>query len=116
MPINLEQVKEVAQKAFEKGAYKRLKGRERVAVAVLETPVKGGTDVQIGYKKYKVEKDAYLVFVDLMHNANFQHPVLYELHNLQNGTVRTIEEKFPLADAKLEQSLKYFILPKKEGK
>ncbi len=116
MPIDPKHVKEATRKAYDAGAYRRLKGRERIALAILETPVKGGSDVQIGYNKYKVEKDAYLVFIDLMHNANFQHPVLYELHDLQDGSVQTIEEKFPLADAKLERSLKYYILPGKEGK
>jgi hypothetical protein len=116
MTITLEHVKEVTAKAFAAGTYKRLKGRERVAVFIRHTPLKAGTDLRIGGKIYKVEKDAYLVFTDLMHQANFTHPVIYELHNLQDGSVRIIEEEFPIADPELERSLIPHILPEKEGK
>lgn len=116
MPITLEHVKEITAKTFSAGTYKRLKGRERVAVFIRHIPLKGGTELRIGYNTYKVEKDAFLVFIDLQHDANFSHPVLYELHNLEDGSVRTIEEEFPIADPELEQSLISHILPGKEGK
>jgi hypothetical protein len=116
MPITLEHVKEVTAKAFSGGAYKRLKGRERVAVFIKHTPLKGGTELRIGPRTYKVEKDSFLVFIDLVHDANFAHPVLYELHDLESGKVQTIEEEFPIADPELERSLISHILPGKEGK
>jgi len=115
MPITLEHIKEVTAKAFTSGAYRRLKGRERVAVFISHTPLKAGREFRIGYKTYKVEKDAYLVYIDLMYEANFAHPVLYELHAL-DGSVRTIEEEFPLADPEFEKSLVSHILPKREVK
>ncbi|MCK5217733.1 MAG: hypothetical protein KAJ93_08085 [Methanosarcinales archaeon] len=116
MSITLEHIKEVTARAFTGGAYKRLKGRERVAVFIRHTPLKGGTELRIGAITYKIEKDAFLVFVDLVYDANFAHPVLYELHDLENGKVRTIEEEFPIADPELERSLISHILPGKEGK
>ncbi len=116
MPITLEHVKEVTAKAHVSGAYKRLKGRERVAVFIKHTPLKAGTQLRIGYNTYKVDQDAFLVFIDLVHDANFSHPVVYELHNLKDGSIRTIEEEFPIADPELERSLISHILPGKEGK
>jgi hypothetical protein len=116
MSITLDHVKEVTARSFTGGAYKRLKGRERVAVFIKHTPLKAGTELRIGAKMYKVEKDAFLVFIDLVHDANFAHPVLYELHDLDNGKVRTIKEEFPIADPQLERSLISHILPGKEGK
>lgn len=116
MSITLEHVKEVTDRAFTGGAYKRLKGRERVAVFIRHTPLKSGTELRIGAKTYKIEKDAFLVFIDLVHDANFAHPVLYELHYLESGKVQTIEEEFPIADPELERSLISHILPGKEGK
>ena len=115
MRITLEHVKEVTARAFASGAYKRLKGRERVAVFIRHTPLKAATKLRIGYNTYKVDKDAFLVFIDLMHDGNFAHPVLYELHNLDDGSVRTIEEEFPIADPELERSLISHILPGREG-
>jgi hypothetical protein len=116
MPITLEHVKEATKRALDAGTYKRLKGHEHVAVFIRPAPLKGGTELRIGYTTYKVEKDAYLVFIDLKHDANFQHPVLYELHNLEDGSIRTIEEKYPIADQEFERSLIPHILPGKEGK
>jgi hypothetical protein len=116
MSITLEHVKEVTARAFKGGAYKRLKGRERVAVFIRHTPLQGGTELRIGAKTYKVENDAFLVFVDLVYDANFAHPVLYELHDLESGKVHTIKEEFPIADPELERSLISHIMPGKEGK
>ena len=116
MSIDLEHVREVTKKAYVGEAYRRLKGRERVAVFIRHTPLKAGTDLRIGYNRYKVEKDAFLVFVDLRHEANFAHPVLFELHDVEDGSVRTIEDEFPLADPALERSLIPHLLPVKEGK
>ena len=115
MGIELGHVKEITSKALSEGAYKRLKGREHVAVFIRHTPLSAGSTIRIGYDEYKIENDAYLVFVDLMHEANFAHPVLFELHNLEDGLVRTIEAEFPLADPELERSLIPHILPRKEG-
>jgi len=116
MPIELSHVKEVTARAFQSGAYRRLKGRERVAVFIRQLPLRAGAELRIGRRQFKVESDSYLVYVDLMHDANFAHPVLYELHDVNNGSVRTIEEQFPLADPELERSLIPYILPGKEGR
>ena len=116
MGIELNHVREVTSRALDEGAYKRLKGREHVAVFVRHTPLRAGSTIRIGYDENKIEKDAFLVFVDLMHEANFAHPVLFELHHLDDGSVRTIEAEFPLADPELERSLIPHILPRKEGK
>ncbi len=116
MAITLDHVKQVTARAHAEGAYRRLKGRERVAVSIMHTPIKGGTALKIGYNTYKIDKDAYLVFIDLVHDANFSHPVIYELHNVEDGSVRIIEEEFPIADPALERTLIPHILPGKEGR
>jgi hypothetical protein len=115
MSIELDHVKEVTARAAAEGAYKRLRGREHVAVFIRHTPLPAGKSLRIGYHEYSIDRESYLVFVDLMHEANFAHPVLYELHSLEDGTVRTIEEEFPIADPELERSLIPYILPGKEG-
>jgi hypothetical protein len=116
MPITLDHVKAVTAKALAEGAYRRLEGRERVAVHIRDIPLKAGSVLRIGYNRYEVEADAYLVFIDLMHGANYEHPVLYELHNLKDGSVRTISESYPIADPEMERSLIAHILPGREGK
>ena len=116
MPITLEHIKEVTARALAAGTYKRLKGREHVAVFIRHTPLEAGTKLRIGPNNYKIESDSYLVFIDLKHNFNFTHPVLYELHNLSDGSIKTIEEKFPIADPEIERSLIPHILPGKEEK
>ncbi len=115
MLITLDHVKEVTARAHSGGAYNRLKGRERIAVFIKHTPLKAGSSIRIGYNNYKIEDDCYLVYIDLLYDANFSHPVIFELHNLKDGSVITIEEEFPIADPKLERSLIPHILPK-EGK
>jgi hypothetical protein len=42
--------------------------------------------------------------------------VLYELHRIEDGSIRTIEEEWPIADPELERTLIPFILPGKEDK
>lgn len=116
MPINLEHVKEVISKSFSSGAYKLLKGREHVAVYIKHLPLKAGTDLRIGYNSYKIENDSILVFIDLIHEANFSHPVIYELHSVDDGQIRTINEEWPIADPEMERNLIPFILPGKEVK
>ncbi len=116
MPIELRDVVEAMRQAYAKGAYRRLDGHERVAIFVRETPFKAGSEFRIGPHPYKVEEDSYLGFVDLRYDANFSHPVIYELHNVRDGSVRTIEEEWPLADAQMERSLTPIVLPGREGK
>jgi hypothetical protein len=116
MPITLDHVKAVTARSLAEGVYKRLEGRESVAVYVRETPLRRGTTLQIGRNRYKVEKDAYLVYVNLMHHANYSHPVIYELHNVEDGSVRMIEEEWPIADREIERTLIPHILPREEGK
>lgn len=115
MLIGLDHVKEVVGKAHGEGAYRRLKGREHIAVHLRQTPIKAGTTLTIGPNKYKVEQDSYLVYVDLLHEGNFTHPVIYELHALKDGSVKTIEEKYPITDREMSRSLIPFILPPKGG-
>jgi len=115
MPIALDHVKYVTTRSFAEGAYRRLEGLERVAVFIRQVPLEAGTKLPIGRKKYKVEHKSYLVFIDLKHDANFAHPVLYELHNVDDGSVTVIEEQFPIADPEIERSLVPHILPDKEG-
>lgn len=114
MPIEIDHVKYVTERSFAEGVYKRLKGLERIAVFIRQVPLKKGAMLPIGRKKYKVEQDSYLVFIDLMHDANFAHPVLYELHNVDDGSVKVIEEQFPISDPQIERSLMPHILPEKE--
>ena len=114
--IGIDHVKEVTRRAYGEGAYKRLGGRENVAVFIRHVPLQSGSELRIGPRNYKVESDSYLVFIDLKHNFNFAHPVLYELHNLSDGSIRTIEEKFPIVDPEIERSLVPHILPGKEEK
>jgi hypothetical protein len=116
MPITLDHVKAVTAKAVAGGAYRRLKGRERVAVYIRDIPLKAGSTLRIGYNNYKIEKDAYLVFINLQHQANYAHPVIYELHNVEDGSIRIIEEEFPIADPEIEQNLIPHILPGREGR
>lgn len=116
MPITVDHIKAVTARSLSAGAYRRLEGRERVAVFVRDIPLKAGTKLRIGYNEYDIEDDAYLVYIDLMHEANFEHPVIYELHNLEDGSVRTIEESYPVADPELERSLIPHIVPGKEGR
>ena len=63
-----------------------------------------------------VDKDSFLVFIDLKYGANFAHPVLYELHSIDDGKVTRIEENYPIADPELERSLTSVVLPEKEGR
>lgn len=114
MTINLKHVKSVTSQAFASGAYKRLKGRERIAVFIRQVPLEKGSVLPIGPRGYKVEADSYLVYIDLMHDANFTHPVIYELHNLKDGSVKTIEEEFPISDPEFEHTLIPHILPEKK--
>lgn len=114
MVIDLNHVKTITARAFEEGAYRRLKGLERVAIFIRQIPLKAGTELPIGRKKYKVAQDSYLVFIDLKHDANFAHLVIYELHNVNDGSITVIEEQFPIADPKIERSLIPHILPEKE--
>ncbi len=116
MPIDLEHVKAVTARAFAEGSYRRLKGLERVAVFVRHLPLKAGTELSIGRKKYKVDQDSYLVYVDLQHDANFAHSVLYELHHVDDGKVTVIEEQFPITDPGIEKSLIPHILPEERRK
>lgn len=116
MFIELDHIKTVTARAFTEGAYRRLKGLERVAIFIRQVPLKAGTELPIGRKKYKVGQDSYLVFIDLKHDANFAHPVLYELHNVNDGSVTVIEEQFPIADPEIERSLIPHIMPEKGGK
>lgn len=116
MQIGLDHIKAVTARALSTGAYRRLKGRERVAVFIRHVPLKAGAELRVGPNRYKVEGDSYLVYIDLMHEANFTHPVLYELHRLADGSVRTIEEQYPITDAEVERSLIPHILPEKEVK
>lgn len=114
--IGIDHVKEMTKRAYAEGAYKRLGGREHVAIFIRHVPLKAGSELRIGPNNYKVEGDSYLVFIDLRHQANFTHPVLYELHNLNDGSIKTIEEKFPIADLEIERSLIPHILPGEEEK
>jgi hypothetical protein len=113
--IGIDHVKEMTTRAYNEGAYRRLKGLERVAVFVRDLPLAAGSTLRIGPNSYEVEDESYLVFVDLMYEANFTHPVLYELHNTADGTVRVIEEEFPISDPETERSLIAHILPGKGG-
>jgi hypothetical protein len=115
MPIALDHVKHVTARAFAEGAYRRLKGLERVAIFIRQIPLEAGTELPIGRKKYRIDQESYLVYVDLQHDANFAHSVLYELHNVNDGKVTTIEEQFPITDPSIEKSLIPHILPE-EGR
>jgi hypothetical protein len=114
MGIDIEHVREMTRKAHAAGAYARLDGRERVAVFGRQVPLAAGSRLRIGGKDYEIKDDSYLVFVDLQHDANFAHPVLYELHSVADGRVTTIEERWPIADPEIEHSLVPHILPGKE--
>jgi len=114
--IGIDHVKEMTKRAYAEGAYKQLEGREHVAIFIRHVPIQDGSELRIGPNNYKVEGDSYLVFIDLRHEANFTHPVLYELHNLNDGSIKTIEEKFPIADPEIERSLIPHILPGEEEK
>ena len=116
MPIGLEHVQAVTARAFHEGAYRRLKGLERVAIFIRHNPLKAGTDLPIGRKKHKVDQDSFLVFVDLQYGANFAHAVLYELHNVNTGKIKVIEEQFPITDPEIEKSLISHILPEERRK
>ena len=114
--FSLKHVKGVVERSCKEGAYRRLKGREHIAIFIRHVPLEAGTKLRIGYNTYKIEKSSYLVFIDLLHQGNFAHPVLYELHRIEDGSVRTIEEEWPIADPELERTLIPFILPGKEDK
>ena len=116
MKISIEHVKGVVTNSLMEGTYKRLKGRENIAIFIRHIPLQSGNKLRIGYSTYKIENNSYLVFIDLMHQANFAHPVIYELHNVEDGSVRRIEEKWPIADPAIERSLIPLILPEKEQK
>jgi hypothetical protein len=115
MKIEIDHVKQVTSKAYEQGSYKQLGGRERIAVFIRQIPLKGGSKLRIGPKDYKIEDDSFLVFIDLMHDANYTHPVVYELHRVKDGSVKVIKEEFPVVDPEIERSLIPHILPKKKG-
>ena len=112
--ISLKHVKGLVERSYKEGAYRRLRGREHIAIFIRHVPLEADFELRIGYNTHKIEKSSYLVFIDLMYQANFSHPVLYELHNIEDGSVRTIEEKWPIADPELERTLIPFILPGKE--
>jgi len=114
MPIGIDHIKEVTKRSYVSGNYKRLGGRERVSVFIRQVPMKAGSELRIGPRSYKIEKESFLVYIDLMHDANFTHPVIYELHNVEDGSVKIIEEEFPIADPEIERSLIPQILPGKE--
>ena len=111
MPIGPKQVHERVLERQKKGAYRYLEGRERLAIHTRTEPLKAGTVLRIGRKEYKVDEDSYFVFIDLLHDANFAHPVVYELHSVKDGSVRVIEEQFPPADPEFERSLVPILLP-----
>jgi len=115
MKIDIDHVKQVTGRAYEQGSYKQLGGHERVAVFIRHIPLKGGSQLRIGPKDYKIKDDSYLVFIDLMHDANYTHPVVYELHRVSDGTVQVIKEEFPVADPDIEKSLIPHILPDMKG-
>jgi hypothetical protein len=114
MSIELDHVKHVTARSFSEGNYKHLKGHERVSVSIRHIPLKSGTELPVGRKKYKIKNDSFLVFVDLHHDSNFAHPVMYELHNTKDGSVTVIEEQFPISDVEIERSLIPYILPNDE--
>ena len=116
MAIGTDHVKGMTSRAFYEGAYEGPAGREQVSVYMYSFPLKGGHELRIGPNRYKIENDSYLVFVDLMHDANFTHPVRYELHNVNDGSVRSIEEEFPIADPEIERKLTPVIVRGKEVK
>lgn len=116
LPIDLEHVKHLVSQAHAAGQYRRLEGRERVSAFISRMVLEPKTELHIGPNKYTVEEPSFLVFIDLMHDANFAHPVIYELHGVNTGNVRTIEEKWPIHDKKLAASLVPHILPPKGGK
>ena len=115
MFVTIDQVKDKAAKAYSKGDYNRLKERSKVAVFIRPTPLKAGTALPIGTHKYKVEQDSYLVYIDLLHESKTAHPVMYELHNTNNGFIKTIEEESLISDPELQDSLESFILPEAEN-
>jgi hypothetical protein len=115
MAISRRDIERRLQTSYADGRYRRLegalKGRERIAIYTLPHPLAAGSMLRIGPKNYRVEHNSHLVFIDLMHMANYAHPVLYELHDVDSGVVTTIEEQFPLADRELEKSLIPLISP-----
>lgn len=118
MTIARSDIERRIRKSYAEGRYRclegALKGRERIAIYTLPDRLAGGSVVRIGPKEYRVETDSYLVFIDLMHMANYAHPVVYELHDINDGGVTTIEEQFPLADRRLEDSLIPVVCPNEQ--
>jgi hypothetical protein len=120
MAIERRDIETRVQRSHAEGAYRRLKGalqgRERIAVYTLPGRLAAGTTLRIGPEEYRVKTDSYLVFIDLMDMANYAHPVVYELHDANDGSVTTIDEQWPLADRKLEESLIPLIIPNEKGR
>jgi hypothetical protein len=119
MGIERRDIEKRVQKSHAEGAYRlkgAMRGREHIAVHTLPGPLAAGTTLRIGPKDYKVKTESYLVFIDLMHMANYTHPVIYELHSVNDGSVTTIEEQFPLTDRKLQESLVPLISPDEKGR
>ena len=116
MKISIEHVKGVVTNSYKEGKYRRLRGRENIAIFIRHIPLKSGSKQRIGYNSYEIKNESYLVFIDLMYQANFAHPVVYELHNVEDGSVRSIEEKWPIADLAIERSLVPLIISDKEPK
>jgi len=116
MAIERGDIEARVRKYYAEGRYARPdvveRGRERVAVYTLPGRLTAGTVLQIGPREYRVEREAYLVFIDLMHLANFAHPVVYELHDANDGSVTTIDEEFPLSNRELEDRLVPLVSPK----
>ena len=119
MGIERRDIEKRFQKSHAEGVYRlkgAMRGRERIAIYMLPGPLAAGTRLRIGPKDYEVKTESYLVFIDLMHMANYAHPVIYELHAVSDGSVTTIEEQFPLADRKLENSLIPLVTPNTKGR
>jgi hypothetical protein len=115
MPIGFEHVQETVRKAYQDGAYRRLDLPTRVAIYICREPLKAGSTFTTGPNRHTAKQDAYLVFVDLLYEANFVHPVLYELHAAKDGAVTRIEEENPILDPGLRARLLPLVVPEKGG-
>ena len=84
--LTLKQLKENLQKRVKE---KEFNGK---AVYYMEEPLKEGTELRMGSNRYTVEKDSFLVIIDEVPRAFFEHPVSFELHDFKDSDVKCIPE------------------------
>jgi len=110
--ITFETLKKKLNARLQKGEFK---GK---SVSLSGKPIKAGITLRMGPRSYTVFNDTFLVIIDEAPGAFWEHPVLYELHEIKTGKMIPIYEKRWLSNPDKYPALKliYHPIPEKEKK